>query len=191
MTDSHNVPPVEPRRTPIRSVARYNAVKHGILSVSPVIPWVESEDDWYEFRDGIFNSIQPDDELQASLTDRAAGLLWRLMRSVRHEREAITDNLRSIQRDLMFASEVTGSASLEPGSTEHKRAVDVMAMARLVPDEQTLGYLNKYESRLHRHLYQTLRQIALLKKWTNSFGSPRSDAAARLPDLGDTRYGLN
>jgi hypothetical protein len=191
MTRSSDSPPLEPKRTQIRSVAPYSAVKHGILSVSPVIPWVESEDDWYDFRDGIFNSLKPEDELQAALTDRAAALLWRLMRSVRHEREAVADNLRTIQRDLMFAAEVTGKEPLEPGSAEHKRAVDSLAMARLVPDEHTLNYLNKYESRLHRHLQQTIRQIAVLKKWTNSSGSTAVDKAGKLPNPARTKYDIN
>jgi hypothetical protein len=93
------------------------------------------------------------------------------MRAVRHERESITDNLRDINHDMLLAAQVAGEGVPEPGTPGHKRRADTMAMARLLPDEPTLAYLNKYESRLSRHLNQTLRQIALLKKWTDVFNS--------------------
>jgi hypothetical protein len=177
-------PPTEPRR----STVRYNATKHAILSTSPVVPWVETEEDWLEFRDGFFSSIQPEDDLQCYLTDRAAGLMWRLQRAVRHEREAVTDNMRQIQRDIMLGAHITGEPAPDPGTPEYKRHVDSVAMARLIPDEQTLAVLGPYESRLHRHLIQTLRMIALHKKWTESFGSDRADRAAKLTTLRDPHY---
>ena len=48
-----------------------NAVKHGIFSVSPVIPWFEDDEDWFAFRDSIFESLQPQGWLQLALADRA------------------------------------------------------------------------------------------------------------------------
>jgi hypothetical protein len=179
MPNPNLVPPIEPRRSPVRSSARYNAAKHGILSVSPVIPWLESEDDWYDFRDGLFDALNPSDQLQAALADRAAGLFWRLMGVQRFEREVVTDNLRGIPQDMLLAAGLTGDDIPEPGTPEHKRYADTMAMARLIPDDQTLNTLNRYEGRLHRHLNQTLRQIALLKKWTDVFNS--STAPDELP----------
>jgi len=38
-----------------------------------------------------------------------------------------------------------------------------MAMLRLLPDEETLNKIMRYETCLHRHLLQTLHQMALLK----------------------------
>ena len=39
-------PPVEP--------VTFSAVKHGIFSVSAVVPWFACEADWLAFRDSIF-----------------------------------------------------------------------------------------------------------------------------------------
>lgn len=41
--------------------------------------------------------------------------------------------------------------------------MDRLAMRRLVPDDQTVNKILRYEGRLHRHLLQTIHQIELLK----------------------------
>ncbi|HEV8574183.1 MAG TPA: hypothetical protein VGR43_05685, partial [Dehalococcoidia bacterium] len=82
-------PPVEPER----STVRFNATKHGILSVSPVIPFFEDEDDWAAFRDSIFEDLKPEGGMQHAMVDRIAALQWRIMRVLRYEREVITASL--------------------------------------------------------------------------------------------------
>jgi len=156
------LPPVEPKRSPIT----FNATKHGILSVSPVIPWFENEDDWLEFRDSFFESIRPDDFLQSFLTDRVAEIAWRLLRLRRYERESITSSLRDVARDMVLGARIAREPVPAPGTAERKEEMDSMAMHRLIPGEHTLDQINRYETRLHRHLQQTLRQIAALKKWS-------------------------
>lgn len=156
------VPPIEPQRSPVT----FNATKHGILSVSPVIPWFETEEDWLAFRDGIFESIQPEDFLQSVLTDRVATIAWRMLRLIRYEREHIAGSLRDVARDMVLGARLAREDVPGPGTTGRKERMDSMAMHRLIPGEHTLDKINRYETCLHRHLLQTLRQIAALKKWT-------------------------
>jgi hypothetical protein len=156
------LPPVEPQRSPVT----FNATKHGILSVSPVIPWLETEEDWLEFRDGIFESIQPDDFLQSFLADRVADIAWRILRLRRYERESIANSLRKVARDMVLNAGLAHQDIPPPESIERKEEMDRMAMYRLIPGEETLDKIGRYETRLHRQLLQTIRQIAALKKWT-------------------------
>ena len=161
-------PPVEPQLSPVT----FNATKHGILSVSPVIPWFENEEDWLAFRDGIFESIQPDNFLLSFLTDRVADIAWRILRLRRYERESITDSLRQVARDMVLGARLARGEVPAANTPERKEEMDSMAMHRLIPGEHTLDKINRYETRLHWHLLQTLRQIASLKKWTA--GQPSS-----------------
>jgi hypothetical protein len=46
--------------------------------------------------------------------------------------------------------------------------IDRMLMDRLLPDDTTLNKIMRYETRLHRHLLQTLHQLALIKGFRQS-----------------------
>ena len=158
--------PVEP----VRSVVRFNAAKHGILSVSPVIPYFEKEEDWYAFRDSVFEDVKPEGGLQAALTDRLATLLWRLMRVVRYEREAVSSNMREVGRDLHLADGYLGKP--ETGFTLRKKErMDRMAMARLLPNEEELQKILRYEGRLHRYVLQIIRQLRQLQGGAGGTGA--------------------
>ncbi len=140
------------------SLVTLNAVKHGILSVSPVIPWFENEDDWLAFRDTIFDEINPQGGLQRALADRSAAILWRIMRILRYEREVITASLVDLRKDMEVAA-----SGAEPLTPDLKDMMDRRAMYRLLPGEDHLNKIMRYETRLHRHLLQTLHQIQSLR----------------------------
>jgi hypothetical protein len=176
-------PPVEPALSPVR----FNAVKHGIFSVSPVIPLFESEEDWELFRNTVFAEIQPQGGLQMALADRIATNLWRIMRIMRYEREVITGQIMSVPDDIE-------RASLPPGDV--KEQMEGMALRRLLPGEKELATIIRYEGRLHRQLLQTIHQVRLLQGERNlpsgsSLGQPNIDApATRLhgPEPGAAGY---
>jgi len=178
LDSEHLTTPIEPTHSPVR----FNAVKHGILSVSPVIPHFEDEDEWLSFRDSVFESIQPEGGLQMALADRIATILWRLMRVVRFERESIFADIMNVGRDIRLADSYAGEehAVMTP---ELKDRMDKMAMRRLLPSDQDLNKIVRYEGRLHRHLLQTIHQIKLLKGLGSlpsgsSLGQPNVDAPA-------------
>jgi hypothetical protein len=68
--------------------ATLNALKHGLTAQSMVIPDVEVEHDWQTFYEGVITYYQPVGAVEYALADRAAGLLWRLRRVPRAERDA-------------------------------------------------------------------------------------------------------
>ena len=166
--------PIEPNRSPVR----FNAVKHGILSVSPVIPHFEDEAEWLSFRDSVFESIQPEGGLQMALADRVATILWRLMRIVRFEREVVFADIMNVGEDIQQANSYLGDVP-KVMTTSLKERMDRMAMSRLLPDEQSLNKILRYEGRLHRYLLQTIHQIKLLK----GFPTPAQGARQGIPNL--------
>ena len=72
-----------------KEVVRLNAVRHGVLSITPVVPGIEREEDWEIHRAGILSSFAPEGYLEEALTERIAQLLWRLRRVARYETESI------------------------------------------------------------------------------------------------------
>ena len=43
-----------------KAIVSRNAVKHGITSASPVIPGMESDEEWQAYRSGIIESLEPE-----------------------------------------------------------------------------------------------------------------------------------
>ena len=43
-----------------KEVARWNAPRHGIRSPAPVIPGLETAEDWEEHQDGVLMSLSPE-----------------------------------------------------------------------------------------------------------------------------------
>ncbi len=80
-----------------------NAVRHGGLSIMPVIPPLEREKDWKAHRKGVMASLTPKGHLEAALADRIALLLWRLTRIVRYETAIIDLAQGLIAEDLIRA----------------------------------------------------------------------------------------
>jgi hypothetical protein len=72
-----------------RAAVRLNAVRHGVLATTPVIPGLESAEDWEAHVAGISESLEPVGYLEAVLVARLAVTLWRLQRVVRFEQELI------------------------------------------------------------------------------------------------------
>ena len=98
-----------------------------------------------------------------ALADRMATPLWRLMRIVRYERETVSCSLAKVRRDMYQPAAIYGDPLPETVTPELKKRMDGMAMHRLLPDEATLNKVMQYETRLHRHVLQTLHQLKLLQ----------------------------
>jgi hypothetical protein len=82
-----------------------NAVRHGALSLRPVVVGLESEEAWASHLEGVFASLRPTDHLEEALTERIAVQLWRLGRIVRYETEAITANQELIAAGRLSVGE--------------------------------------------------------------------------------------
>ena len=93
-----------PKTTAGKDVVRLNAVRHGVLSTTPVIPDLEREEDWEAHLGGILESLAPEGLLEVKLTRRIAALLWRLERLERFEKDRIAAS-QEVVEDLWWVLE--------------------------------------------------------------------------------------
>lgn len=83
-----------------REVVRWNAARHGIRSPAPVVPWIESEEDWERHLAGVLESLSPEGHLEVVLAERVALFSWRLHRVIRYETESIALYQEKAEDDL-------------------------------------------------------------------------------------------
>jgi len=83
-----------------KAASSRNALKHGLRSDAPVIPEMESFDDWERFRSGLVASFGPEGSFESFLSERIALLAWRLKRVPRFETEIAAHSLDDIPDDL-------------------------------------------------------------------------------------------
>jgi hypothetical protein len=94
------VPSGGPKTEEGKEVARWNSTRHGIRSPAPVVPGVEKQEDWEEYRDGILEDLAPLGSLELALAERVATLAWRLHRVTRYETERIALYQEKAEDDL-------------------------------------------------------------------------------------------
>ena len=133
-----------------KNIVRLNAVKHGVLSTTPVIPGIEREEDWEAHGAGILGSCAPEGYLEEALTERITQLLWRLRRVARYETESIALEQEQIEERWWIVEGLVdrqlgrGSHSEQPGDmraeVQYYRGV-LLALECLpeLPDDQTLS----------------------------------------------------
>ena len=82
-----------------KEVARWNATRHGISSPAPVVPGLENQEDWQEYREAILEHYSPDGPVEFELAERVAVLTWRLRRVPRYEAQAIAISQEKVEDD--------------------------------------------------------------------------------------------
>ena len=82
-----------------KAVSSQNALAHGIMSTRPVVPGIESADEWDAHRRGIFESYHPVGHAEETCAYRIALLHWRLNRITRFETEEIALALESADEE--------------------------------------------------------------------------------------------
>jgi hypothetical protein len=144
---------------------RMNAVRHGALSETPVLPLVEREEDWQEHRQRIFDALRPRDGLEENLVERVAVLFWRLRRVIRYEREATIASQLKVGEDYVLGRRLVGiTTPVDKSDPRVEDEIDQMLLNRLLPGEDTVNKITRYEIRLHRLLLQTLNQLYLIRR---------------------------
>ncbi len=146
-----------------KAAVRMNPIKHAVLAQTPVVPLVEREEDWRRLRDGVFEYFQVEGAMEEALADRIAGIIWRLYRVVRFESESISRYLHEVPKDWRVSEHLSGRERPRELTEEMVEKMDAMLMARLLPGEETLEKVMRYETRLHRFLLQSVHQLVLLK----------------------------
>jgi hypothetical protein len=83
------------------AMARMNDAYFGMASDAPVIPGVESMEEWQAHRDALVADRAPVGALEQELAERMASLLWRLRRPARYEREYIAASIERVPEDFI------------------------------------------------------------------------------------------
>ena len=146
-----------------KAAVRMNPIKHAVLAQTPVVPLVEREEDWRRLRDGVFEYFRVEGAMEEALADRIAGIIWRLYRVVRFESESISRYLHEVPKDWRLSERLSRRETPRELTEEMVEKMDAMLMARLLPGEETLEKVMRYETRLHRFLLQSVHQLVLLK----------------------------
>jgi hypothetical protein len=153
-----------PKSTAGKAVASRNAILHAIRSDRPVIYGMENESDWQKHRDGIVASLAPEGQLEEALADRVALLIWRLHRVTRYE-VAVTDRHVAKARTDLAIADAHAQGTIAEGifpEVEPER-VALAQLTRIIPPENALHVIMRYESHLHRQYIQTLHELEALQ----------------------------
>jgi hypothetical protein len=135
-----------PRTEKGKDASKLNAIRHGLLAKSVVVPNLENEEEWQDFRKGVLASLNPVGRLQEELAERIAQILWRVRRVAWHERNEVKKNYSEEAPVYWFDLVDKG-----------------MAGGRELPDLAQLGAILRYEAHLQRSLTQTLREYHRLR----------------------------
>src|SRR3954471_20731040 len=150
-----DAPATRPRGRPpkTRLPASANALRHGVLSTSPVIPTVENEADWQLHLDAQIDAIKPANALELALAHRIAFTLWRLNRLIMFERHALSPS------DL-YLENLAKLRKRDPANPFPDRGFPAYAMAEV----------QRYEAHLHRIFLKDLHELEALQ--TQRRGDP-------------------
>ncbi|UCF81202.1 MAG: hypothetical protein JSV08_01920 [Acidobacteriota bacterium] len=154
-----------PRSERGKATASANAIRHGVLA-RPVLTQGflardgvlrsaladESADEFRALLDRLNEALAPRDALDAMLVEKMALALWRYRRLRRFERSKVDWEISF--RELCVAKEGFSEAR-KPGMAEGR------AERRLLPDEETLQRILRYEAALER---EWMRCYALLEQ---------------------------
>lgn len=142
-----------------------NAITHGLTSQSPVIPRVESEEEWQSFRNGILESFDLDSPLETELAERVALQLWLLRRVARYQRQK-TISFRDRIPDYVVTAAKYATGALgrpEPSHEELVERAEALDAQLLFPEDEILKDITRYEAHLHRQYIQTLHELEALQ----------------------------
>lgn len=115
------------------AVTRFNALRHGLTSSAPVIPGVESAEEWQAHLEAILSDRAPDGALETKLVERAASLIWRLRRVERYEcesialgRERVDADFARQQQQVPFNDRASSVAEAEQRAENARRCLGII-----------------------------------------------------------------
>ncbi|MCH8814789.1 MAG: hypothetical protein IH957_06770 [Chloroflexi bacterium] len=169
-----------------KSRSSKNAIKHGLTSQSPVLPHVESEDEWQSFRHGILTSFELDTPLETELAERIALLLWLLRRVARyHRQKTISFRDRIPQHVVTAARYGAGALGLpEPSHEELVERAEALHVQLLFPEDEILAHIVRYEAHLHRQYIQTMHELEAFQLRRTGGHSPLARLDISAPPAG-------
>jgi hypothetical protein len=167
------MPKTGPKSPRGKAISRRNSWKHGILSDSPVVLGIEDPREWERHRVGTIESLNAEGHIEIVLAERIANLFWRLKRLERYETEMIIAGLKKVPDHMEFivqASKALVGLSREQVLTPD--AVDRQVIFRLIPDDDVVVTITRYETSLHRQVIQNLHELEAMQTRRKGGTSP-------------------
>ena len=141
--------------------ASANARTHCITSNDPVIPHIESQEEWDSHLQGFIEYFAPVGAVEAFLVERYANLLWRTRRITRHEISSIMQRMIAIPEDMLIAANYLTPRASEGVILPDEDEVFARQHNTVLPS--TIRTITRYEAHLQRQMLQTLRQLLALQ----------------------------
>ena len=136
-----------PKTAAGKARVRLNAVRHGVLAETPVLPLVESEERWEELRRDVLDWFGLEGPFQQSLGTRAATLIWRLERAARAETEATRHYQQDVPDDWKSSMRMEG-LSIPSFPQLHKKIKGTLPSGKLWEAYRTLFDVNSTLQRM-------------------------------------------
>lgn len=105
-----------PRPSTRRGRAARNALSHGVRSLVPVIPGIESEEDWLAHVAAVFDDLKPVGHIETLCANHIALDFWRLKRLARYEILLVTHSDPNARPTADFGTAPVDSASPDSAS---------------------------------------------------------------------------
>lgn len=175
-----------------KALVSLNAVRHGALSMTPVIPGLENEEDWEVHRAGVLESLDAAGHLEQAMTELIALRLWQLQRLARYQREMAAVAQEQVEDDLAKQRRFSSS---EPESIEEardevrsaRRSVRLLEGLDQLPDDACLSGEDAAA------IFQAIRDV-FSDEDRDSIPTPASDDGAEEEDedwtAGRVRQGI-
>lgn len=132
-----------------KTVSKYNAIKHGILTKDIVLP-EENAEELKELGKKLRTELAPVNEMELILVERITANTWRLKRLLKAEREMIEDDMHTSFEDKNFGK----------------------ALSYDFVNYDTYGKFARYEASIERGIYKSLHELQRLQASRNGGSTP-------------------
>jgi hypothetical protein len=157
-----------------KAVSNRNSSKHGILSDAPVVVEIgEDYNEWERHRMGTIESLGAEGHIELVLAERIANLFWRIKRLERYETNMIFHRLQDIPDHMDSMAKIDKLlVGLPREQSITLKKVDREMSRRMVPDDDTVTTILRYEASLHRQCMQNLHELEAMQTRRKGGTSP-------------------
>jgi hypothetical protein len=134
-----------------RAAVRHNALKHGFTAAEIILPTVEEQIDFQQFRLAFEEEYKPVGPTEEVLIEDMVTARWRMNRLRKME-----PGFFALRREVLKDG-ITEFSTLDP---QAQLALIVLDDAR---DTDTYGKMSRYEARFERSFYKALKELQRLK----------------------------
>lgn len=134
-----------------KAIARFNALKHGLLSNKVLIKG-ENRNNLIKLQKRIRADLKPASEIENILVDRIIANTWRLRRAMRIEKEMMEEG-REKPKDTFFDD------GLQIDSEDDRKITLGKAFSIDFANQNTYGKFIRYETSIERGIYRALHEL--------------------------------